>query len=201
MTTKLLEKFKSLLKTPYLFHLHTNYSDGKASVDDYCSWAGKHGYKTLFFTEHVRKRMNYEFSLFLTDIERARNKFKKLAIWVGIEVNILPGGELDMPEDLSGIEVICFACHSFTKDTPALEQALKRVFSDERWKKFVRVWAHPSSVYRFIGERDKVSFLKNMIVFAQNKGVFIEHNKAYDTFPDKGYIVGQNAHSVDRLEI
>lgn len=193
MKISLSEKFKSLLKTPYLFHLHTNYTDGKSTVEDYCLWAEKHGHQTLFFTEHVRKKMDYNFSSFLKDIERARKKFKKLTIWVGIEVNILPDGELDVPEDLSGIEVICFACHSFSKDRLALEKALKSAFSNKKWNKFVRVWAHPSSA--------KVSFLKNMIVFAQNKGVFIEHNKAYDTFPDKGYIVGQNAHSVVELEI
>ena len=201
MKTSLSEKFKRLLKTPYLFHLHTNYTDGKSTVDDYCLWAQKHGYKTLFFTEHVRKKLSYNFSLFLADIEKARNKFKKLTIWAGIEVKILPGEELDMPEDLSGIEIICFACHSFPKDERVLEEALKRAFSDEKWKRFVRVWTHPSSIYRYINKKDSSRFLKNMIMFAQSKGLFIERNKAYDIFPDKGYILGQNAHSVDGLEI
>lgn len=200
MKTSLSEKFKSLLKTPYLFHLHTNYTDGKASVDDYCSWAEKHGYKTIFLTEHVRKKLSYDFSRFLADIERARNKFTSLTIWTGVEVNILLDGELDMPEDLSGIEVICFACHSFPKDRPALEKALRSAFSNKKWNKFVRVWAHPSSINRYIKKKDFTQFLKNMITLAQKEGVFIEHNKAYDTFPDKGYIVGQNAHSIDGLE-
>ncbi len=200
MKTSLSEKFKSLLKTPYLFHLHTNYTDGKSTVEEYCSWAEKHGYTTLFFTEHVRKKLNYDFSLFLADIEKARNKFKKLTIWTGIEVKILPSGELDIPKDLSGIEVICFACHSFPKDARVLEEALKRAFSDEKCKQFVRVWTHPSSIYGYVEEKDRTGILQTMITFAKYRGIFIEYNRVYDTLFSKSYIVGQNAHSVDELE-
>lgn len=199
MATNLLEKFKRLLKTPYLFHLHTNYTDGKSTVEDYCLWAQKHGYTSLFFTEHVRKKLNYDFSLFLADIEKARNKFKGLTIWSGIEVKILPNGELDVPENLSGIEVICFACHSFPKDAGTLEEALKRAFADEKWKGLVRVWTHPSSIRRYVEEKDRVKFLKTMIAFAKNRGIFIEYNRVYDKLFSKNYVVGQNAHSVDEL--
>ena len=107
-----LERFENLLSRRYIFHLHTNYTDGLSSIEDYCLWASRNGCDTIVFTEHVRKELSYDFYSFLSDIENAKRKFPNMDIWVGVEAKILLDGELDISDEvLPKIEIICFACH------------------------------------------------------------------------------------------
>jgi len=141
MKMELLEKFKNLLKSKYIFHLHTKYTDGLSSVEEYCLWASKNGCDAVICTEHVRKELSYDFHGFLSEIEDAKRQFPGLDIWVGVEAKVLPGGELDVPEGiLSGIDIVCFACQTFPVDVDLYGRSFERLFSDARWKNHIRVW-------------------------------------------------------------
>lgn len=203
MKTPLLEKFKKSLEGRYIFHVHTNYTDGKASVEDYCLWAVKHGYETLFFTEHVRKKLDFNFSLFLFEVEQARKKWKSLNIWVGIEAKVLPGGDLDLDKNiLPKVQLVCFAFHSFDGNEASFKQSFIKVLADKRWKKYVRVWFHPSTL-----AKDKLR--KELLAVSLKEGIFIENNKNYDRriqktiqyLPQSNVIIGINAHKLEDLEL
>lgn len=203
----LLEKFENLLKDKYIFHLHTNYTDGLSSVEDYCIWASKNGYDSVVFTEHVRKKLSYDFHSFLSDIENARHKFPDLDIWVGVEAKVLPGGALDIPNEiLPNVQIICFACHSFPKDVCLYERAFEKLFSDSRWKEHIRVWVHPGSFLKCLGLIDDYLYLLDRLIsFARREGVFIEQNLKYElpprpiikNIPRSNLVKGLDAHSVE----
>lgn len=209
METNLLEKFERLLKSKYIFHLHTNYTDGQSSIEEYCTWAANNGWDTLVFTEHVRKRLAYDFCSFLSDIENARQEFPKLTIWVGAEAKILPGGGLDIPDEiLPKIQLICFACHSFPEDINLYKISFERLFSEDRWKSHVRVWVHPGYFLDRLGAMDKyLHVLNGLASFAISEGVFIEHNLRYKLPPEmiignvprSKLVVGLDAHSVESV--
>ena len=206
----MLAKFKDLLKRKYIFHLHTNYTDGTSSVEDYCLWASKNRYDAIVFTEHVRKKLSYNFEDFLSDIGAARLNFPELDVLVGVEAKVLPKGILDMPKAiLSDTDVICFACHSFPNNISMYEKALKKVFSDARWKKYFRVWVHPGFFLKRLGLLDDhLHLLEDMISFAVEEGVFIENNIKYGLPPvqinknkfSANLITGLDAHSVESME-
>jgi len=203
----LLERFKSLLKSRYIFHLHTTYTDGLASVEDYCLWASKNEYNSVVFTEHVRRELSCEFDSFIKDIENAKLKFPNIDIWTGVEAKILPGGELDMPNEiLPEIQVICLAFHSFPENIKLYEKSCKRVLSDSRWGDHIRVWVHPGYFLRHLHLIDNcLPLLDRLIWFAIEKRIFIEHNLRHklppaqvrEKIPQTSLVVGLDAHSVE----
>lgn len=203
------EKFENLLKGRYIFHLHTNYTDGLNFVEEYCLWTSRNGYDAIVFTEHVRKKLSYDFNCFLKDIETAREKFSNLDIWVGVEAKMLPGGGLDVSDKiLSKIQIICFACHFFPKDVNLYEKSFKRLFSDARWKNHIRVWVHPGYFLKHLGLIDNYLYLLDRLTsFAIREGVFIERNLKYElpprviikNIPQSNLLRGLDAHSVKSI--
>lgn len=206
----LLEKFENLLKSRYIFHLHTNYTDGSNSVEDYCLCASSNEFDAIIFTEHVRKELSYNFDSFLNDIQNAKQKYLSLNIWTGIESRIFPGGKLDIPERiLSEIQVICFACHSFPNDVELYKESFERVFSDPRWKDHIRVWVHPGRFWRdFSLTKNHPYLLDGLISFAIEKGVFIEYSledrslppSIIERIPQLSLVRGLDAHSVESMK-
>ena len=204
-----LEEFNSLLKSNYLFHFHTTYTDGKSSVSEYFEFAFKHNIKTLIFTEHVRRKLSYSFDYFLEDIERERLLHPTLNVFVGVEAKILPGGEIDIPEEILGkIQLIGFACHSFPDNIQLYQESFETVFSKKTWKSYIRVWIHPG---RFLANKDSlkanIEVLKRLVKIAEREGVFIENNLKEELPPfdiisacDKErIIVGFDAHHIDEI--
>lgn len=207
-----LARFRKILKEgKYIFHIHTNYTDGMSSVVDYFEYAQKNGISNLIFTEHVRKELSYNFDDFFNDIKVAEKRFTNVEAIIGCEAKIIPGGELDIPQSiLSKIEVICIACHSFPDDVGLYVETLEKIFKDKHLKDYVRVWVHPG---RFFKKRNKLdenkNILEELISIALSKEVFIEQNLKEDLPPlnvlervpyDK-IVVGYDAHSVTDLEI
>ena len=208
MRSALLEEFKKTLKKKYLFHLHTNYTDGVSTVEDYCQWAQQNGYEVVIFTEHVRKKLTYSFEDYLIDINKAKQNFPNLKILNGVEVKILPGGDLDLSgKILDFCQILCFACHSFPKDNELFKDSLKKVCTDSRWKDYVRVWMHPS-ILSINSKIENDQLLKELIFFAIKEGVFIEYNLKYNTqtkhivrdLQRSCIIQGLDAHSIQDLD-
>jgi len=205
------EKFKALTSTDnYLFHLHTNYTDGLNSIEDYFRYASKNKFKTIVFTEHVRRKISYNFDDYLSEIRRIETKFENVNTIVGVESKIFPDGSIDIPESiLPMIDLLCFACHSFPDDITLYEEAFKEVFVDAKWKSFIRVWVHPGRYLQRIGlTKHNTDIFHGLLNTAVGEGVFIENNlkqvvllrNIIESIPSESLVVGHDAHSVSELE-
>ncbi len=206
-----LEKFKILTSNDnYLFHIHTNYTDGLNSIDDYFCYASKNKFKTIVFTEHVRKKISYNFDDYCSEIRRIENKFENVNAIVGVESKIFPDGSVDIPDSiLPMIDLLCFACHSFPDDIDLYAEAFKKVFVDAKWKSFIRVWVHPGRFLQRIGLlKHNIDIFQGLLNTAIDQGVFIENNlkqvillrNIIESIPSECQVVGYDAHSVSELE-
>ncbi len=55
--------------------MHTSYTDGKNTVDEYCQKAQEKGYPLICFAEHIRIEPTYSPDDYLADISRADDKY------------------------------------------------------------------------------------------------------------------------------
>lgn len=123
------------------WHIHTNYTDGKCTIFEYCEKAVQIGIPLLAFTEHVRKCIEYDFEDFIANFEKAKDDFD-LILLSGCEAKVLPDGELDVEEQiLREIDYPIFAFHSFPDDINKYVECLKNVLKN----KYINAWAHPGS--------------------------------------------------------
>ncbi len=207
----LLEQFKTILNKKYLAHIHTIYTEGSHSVEDYCKWAFDQACDAVVFSEHVRKTITYDFDSFLHDLDNARFQFPSLNIWTGVESKILPGGILDIPDEIvPKTQVIYFACHSFPDDIDLYKDSFTKLFQDKKWKKHVRIWAHPGKFFkqRGISIYTKEAF-KQLCKTACCEDVLIENNirdslpplDILKTLSPSEVIIGYDAHSLESLEM
>ncbi len=211
MNNKLLAKFNRLLSNKYIFHLHTNYTDGENSIHDYLEFAADHGCKSVVFTEHVHRGLSYDFDAFCNELDKKRKLFPELDVWLGIEAKILANGGLDAPLKLRDrIDVLCIACHSFPVDSEKYFQAMARVFQEE-WVEKIRIWVHPGLFFlrntQLMDNDNWQTKIEQLVALANRYGIFGEINVKYnlpmalfahDLFNQT--ITGIDAHSIADLK-
>lgn len=202
------EKYKKFLKNG-AWHIHTNYTDGKNSVFEYCRQAEKIQIPLIGFTEHVRRKMDYDFQDLRKEIEGAKKKFS-LEIALGCEVKVLDeNGNLDASEEiLKESEIVLGSFHGIVfKNKKDFLKALKNMIKNP----YVDVWAHPGLFYlrqNFNLSRKELDELSKLC--AKNK-ILIEINLKYN-LPEKRllfaakknrikFVYGLDAHSIDDLEL
>ena len=108
------------------FHIHTNYSDGTAGIEEYVKYAKQKGMSYIGISDHSRSAF-YAGGLSaekvlkqLEEIDRLNNKYKDFFIFKGIESDIRSEGSLDYPEDiLKRFDFIIISVHSRFKMTKA----------------------------------------------------------------------------------
>jgi DNA polymerase (family 10)/putative hydrolase len=123
------------------WHIHTNYTDGKNSVRQYCKRAAKLGLPLVAFTEHVRRDLTYDFDNFIKEVESAREEYSDLIILTGCEAKVLEGGRLDVSQNVTEkCDIVLMAFHSFLNSKRKYTTALKKALCNPR----VDIWAHPS---------------------------------------------------------
>lgn len=200
-----LEKFNSLLQSKYLFHIHTTHTDGHLSVADYFRFAQKYGFRTLVFTEHVRREMKYDFGLLLEEIHLSQHHFPDIIALTGAEAKILPGGHLDIPDPIARqIDVLCIACHGFPADKNLYYATMETVFRTCYPQK-IRVWVHPAlffkNKFQLFDEKEDTKRLEQLVKIANRHHVYGEKNTRYGLpgqfIPFKSFhypILGVDAH-------
>lgn len=157
------------------------------------------------FTEHVRKELKYSFFDFTSEIQNCGKKYPEVNYIIGVEAKVLPGGELDIPEEiLNQISLIAFACHGFPDDVNLWFDSFSRLFENEKWKKYNRIFVHPG---RFLVKRkwmqEQKDLLEKLIQKAISEGVYIEQNKremlppSFIKIPANNTIVGFDIHRND----
>jgi len=102
-----------------VLHIHTNYSDGRATLKDMVRGAHERGYSWIGISDHSRsayyaggmsiKTLKKQFD----EIDELNKGFKGITIFKGIETDILPDGSLDYPQEiLRQFDFIIASVHS-----------------------------------------------------------------------------------------
>jgi len=188
------------------WHIHTNYTDGKDSIFEICNAAIKKNIPLIAFTEHVRKNLLYDFSKFLEDIKKAREMYKKIIILSGCEAKILPGGEIDVPEEvLKNIDYPIIAFHSFPRDKDLYLKSFEKAIKNP----YVNALAHPG----YFLMKNKLSLNRNEVIYIltlmKENNVLLEINTKYNLPPKEWVelatnigvkmVKGSDAHSKEEV--
>ncbi len=190
------KKFVDIINTNnYIFHIHTDLTDGKSSLDDYYN---RFKGKNLIFTEHIRKNVQYDYEKF---IQKAHS-YNFLA---GFEAKILPNRDLDILDAaIKKADVIAIAVHSYKADPDTLIESLRNSF--EHYKNTLPlVWVHPyTSKIEKNNFSNKLDYIRKVLKGYEDQ-IFIEYNLSKKNFTPlelklirKNYklIYGYDAHSV-----
>jgi DNA polymerase (family 10) len=196
-------------------HAHTNWSDGRNTLEEMIKAAHKRGLKYLAITEHS-DRLKVAGGLGATRlleqierIDRFNEEHTEITLLKGIEVEILEDGGLDLSDDILGrLDLVVGSIHShfglpLHKQTERILRAM-----DHR---YFSILAHP--INRLIDERPPIEVdMIKVIQNAKNRGCYIELNSnprrldLYDTYcriaKAEGVLVAidSDAHSMDSFD-
>jgi len=137
-------------------HVHSDWTDGTASIANMAAAAQACGYAYMALTDHSRRQtMSHgldpaKVARQLREIDKINGTFKGFTILKGIEVDILKDGELDLPDaTLAQLDVVIASVHSFF-DLPREAQTQRMILAMRN--PHVSIVGHPSG--RLIGERE-----------------------------------------------
>jgi len=137
-------------------HVHSDWTDGTASIANMAAAAQACGYAYMALTDHSRRQtMSHgldpvKVARQLREIDKINGTLKGFTILKGIEVDILKDGELDLPNaTLAQLDVVIASVHSFF-DLPREAQTQRMIRAMRN--PHVSIVGHPSG--RLIGERE-----------------------------------------------
>ncbi len=162
-------------------HAHTDYSDGKASAEEMVEHAAKLGYEYIALADHSpaariahgldRDRLEQK----IAEVERLRRKRRGQPplILLGAEVDILPDGSLDYPDEvLAKLDVVTASVHAVFRQS---KDRMTRRLLDAMANPLVQILGHPTG--RLLGSREPVELdLERVIEKAASAGVALEVN-------------------------
>jgi len=137
-------------------HIHSNWTDGRSSIEDMALAAQKMGYLYMALCDHsptigitngltperIEKRKQ--------EIDKVNQKLKGFVILNGAEVDIRSNGKMDFEDDiLKELDIVVAAVH--TKFTQPKDEMTKRIIGAIE-NPYVDIIAHPTG--RLIGRRD-----------------------------------------------
>ena len=107
-------------------HMHTTYSDGRDILADMVQAAAALGYDYIAITDHSpraaasRTLTRETLARQRDELERLRPRFPRLTILHGAEVDIMPDGSLDFPDDvLESLDIVLASLHDGRGHDPA----------------------------------------------------------------------------------
>lgn len=160
-------------------HVHTDASDGHASLADMAAAARRAGLDYIAITDHSRHLtvahgLDADALVRQIDaIDRFNAEHPGVAVLKGIEVDILEDGELDLPLSvLRRLDLVVGAVHSQFKLSRARQtERILRAMDHPCFS----VLAHPTG--RLIGEREAYDVdLDRLVRHARERGCFLEIN-------------------------
>lgn len=160
-------------------HVHSDWTDGTASIEAMAEAAQARGYEYIALTDHSRRvamahgldpaRLIKQ----AREIDRVNDRLRGLTILKGIEIDILKDGRLDLPDaSLARLDVVVASVHSYF-DLPreAQTERVIRAMSNRH----VSIIGHPTG--RLIGERDPYDIdMERVIAAARDQGCHLEVN-------------------------
>ncbi|HET6442866.1 MAG TPA: DNA polymerase/3'-5' exonuclease PolX [Phycisphaerae bacterium] len=165
-------------------HIHTDATDGRATVEEMVEAARRRGYRYLAITDHSQA-VTVAHGLTAERLRRHADRVRELAgrlkhfrLLAGIEVDILKDGRLDLPEKvLEGLDWVVASVHSrFEMDEAKMTERLLAAIGSG----VVDCIGHPFG--RLIGSRDPIRFDADRVFEAcREHGVCLEIN----SYPDR----------------
>ncbi|HUX87301.1 MAG TPA: DNA polymerase/3'-5' exonuclease PolX [Chloroflexota bacterium] len=164
-------------------HVHTDWSDGKASIETMAEAAKGLDLDYIAITDHskaltVAHGLNANrLRLQRQAIDELNRKLAPFRIFTGAEVDILPDGSLDISSDVAkSLDYICVSVHShFKMDRAQMTQRIIRAISHP----FVNTLNHPTG--RLIDKRPGYEVdLEAVLRCAAARRVAVEINSAID---------------------
>lgn len=162
-------------------HIHSLWSDGTANVLDMALSCIKHGYKYMAITDHsgslkVAGGLSPEEIMEQhKELEMIKDRLDGFTILKGIEVDILPDGSLDTPDDiLKELDIVIASIHTnFRMEEKEMTERIVRAISNP----YVNILAHPTG--RIILERDPYKVdMEKILKVAGERGVIMEINSS-----------------------
>jgi DNA polymerase (family 10) len=160
-------------------HVHTNWSDGTASIEAMATAARAHGLSYLAISDHSR-RLTVAHGLDpvrlakqCAEVEAVNARLGGIELLTGIEVDVLDDGALDLPDAaLAPLDVVIAAVHSkFDLPRPAQTRRILAALDHPK----VRILAHPLG--RLIDRRDPYDVdMLAVIRKCKARGVALELN-------------------------
>jgi DNA polymerase (family 10) len=109
-------------------HMHTTWSDGKASVEEMALEARARGLDYIAICDHARRLRDDRLAGQLAEIGEANEKISGVQVLSGAEVDIRANGSLDMPDDvLEGRDWVVASVHSGFQDSR--EKLMSRILA------------------------------------------------------------------------
>ena len=160
-------------------HVHSDWTDGTASIEAMAKAAQAQGYAYIALTDHSR-RVTMAHGLDparLTrqgrEIDRLNERLHGLTILKGIELDILKDGTLDLPDTaLAKLDIVVAAIHSYF-DLPRQAQTDRMIRAMRN--PHVSIIAHPTG--RLLGEREPYDIdMERVIAAARDLDCYLEVN-------------------------
>jgi DNA polymerase (family 10) len=164
-------------------HLHSKWTDGKSTILEMVRASKAQGYQYCAITDHskavrVAGGLDVEdFKRQREEIEQVRMKVREITVFAGCEVDILPDGSLDLPDDLlEQLDVVVAAVHSkMNMSQSEMTQRVLKALANPA----VNILAHPTG--RLINEREPFAIDFEQIFHAAKKhNVAVELNAQPD---------------------
>ena len=162
-----------------IIHLHTTHSDGVSTIEEMAKAVEKMGYSYLGIADHSKsafyanglseKRIIEQHK----EIDELNKNLKNIRILKGIEVDILPNGELDYSDEvLKTFDFVIVSVHSNfgMSEVEMTERIIKAMRN-----RYVNILGHPTGRLLLARESYKVD-IEKIIDEASNNSVILELN-------------------------
>lgn len=197
-------------------HMHSTWTDGANTIEEMVQACQELGYEYCAITDHSQST-RIAGGLTATDlekqwqeIEKVRQRVKGITLLRGMEVDILPDGSLDLPDEiLQALDIVLVSVHSqLQMPAPQMTQRLLKALAHPA----VDVLAHPTA--RLINKRAPITVdLEAVFQAAKEHEVALEVNAQPDRLDlsdihvqharELGVklIINSDAHSVEGLRM
>jgi len=158
-------------------HVHTDWSDGRDSIEDMAKAAKALDYQYLAITDHSAGRgiahglSEERLKKQMEEVKRLNEQLKGIRIFTGTEVDIRADGSIDLPDKLLvDLDVVVAAIHSAMNQSQ--EQITRRIVGAIE-NPHIDIIAHPTC--RLLGEREPVAVDMEAVFRAA-----VKYNKALE---------------------
>jgi DNA polymerase (family 10) len=150
-------------------HVHSNWSDGRAPIEEMAEAAIERGYEYMAITDHGDRLREGRLEAQLEEIEALNLRLAPFRILSGVESAVRADGSMDLPdEQLARLDWVIAALHTSFERSPT-ERLLGAIENPH-----VDCIAHPTA--RKIGEREPQVEIERLIEKAVETGTALEMN-------------------------
>ena len=177
-------------------HVHTTWTDGRASIAEVLAAARAAGLATIALTEHVRRGSQEWFGRFAADVRRTAEDFSDLEVLVGCEAKALaadgtPASVLDVdPAVIEESDMVLGSVHRFPAadggllNFADLDRATMARMEAELASSLLRyapidVLAHPGGMYQRRHGVFPENLMREIVTTAVERGIAVEISTSY----------------------